>query len=198
MIEQRGQADQIAIHPFEQPLESSIVQLQTATLRAQAQHVGTSIVVQRLQCDPCALRQPRAQIRQYEVKVVGHRTGCIQQAAPGIARAIVCVEERDLVFTVAGDDLKTIKSDHVGMFESIECVTQLSRSGGQRQIGRATPRSFGLGAGRKQEMTLAGRRGAGDINTASGVLTACQRTQLCQRAVGCGDKAVETLVGRKP
>ena len=47
-IEQCGQTDQIAVHPFEQPVDGCVIKLQAATLRSHTQHIGTTDVVQRL------------------------------------------------------------------------------------------------------------------------------------------------------
>ena len=165
LVEQRGQADEITIHTLEQPIDRGIVDLQTAPLRAQTQHLGATVVVQWFQRDPRALGQPRTQIGQHQPQCIGRDPRCIQQAAAGVCGAVVGIEQRNFIVAAAGDHIQTVQRDHIGMFERIQRIAQATGRSGQRQVSGTPAGGFGFGAGGQQQMGLAGSGGPGDENT---------------------------------
>ena len=92
-IEQRRQGFQVAVDATEQPVEHGVVELEATARGAATQRLAAPVVIEDVERDAQTLPEARAQVGQRPSHVPGRKARGIEQRAPGIAQAVVQVEQ---------------------------------------------------------------------------------------------------------
>src|SRR3546814_6672941 len=74
---------------------------------------------------------------------MGGDAGGVEHGDAGVARAVVEIEQRELVLAAACDGVQSVERDEGVVVQCIERLAQPPRRRRERQVGAAAPAAFG-------------------------------------------------------